>query len=44
MDTNKQKYEYSVPLHKLMEELRQVAPDKIAAIEKKMKEEAAALW
>jgi EAL domain-containing protein (putative c-di-GMP-specific phosphodiesterase class I) len=34
----------SSQLHKLMEELRQVAPDKIAAIEKKMKEEAAALW
>ena len=34
----------SSQLHKLMEELRKVAPDKIAAIEKKMKEEAAALW
>ena len=34
----------SSQLSKLMEELRKVAPDKVAAIEKKMKEEAAALW
>jgi EAL domain-containing protein (putative c-di-GMP-specific phosphodiesterase class I) len=34
----------SSQLSKLMEELRKVAPEKVAAIEKKMKEEAAALW
>lgn len=31
-------------LHKLMEELREVAPDKVAAIEEKIKKDAAALW
>lgn len=31
-------------LHNLMEELREVAPDKVAAIEEKLKKEAAALW
>ena len=34
----------SSQLSMLMEELREIAPDKIAAIEEKMKEEAAALW
>ena len=31
-------------LHDLMEELRELAPDKVAAIEEKMKKDAAALW
>ncbi len=34
----------SSQLSMLMEELREIAPDKVAAIEEKMKEEAAALW
>ena len=34
----------SSQLSQLMEELRAIAPDKVAAIEERMKEEAAALW
>ena len=34
----------SSQLSMLMEELREIAPERVAAIEKKIKEEAAALW
>ncbi|MBR1695255.1 MAG: EAL domain-containing protein, partial [Selenomonas sp.] len=34
----------SSQLNQLMEELREIAPERVAAIEEKMKEEAAALW
>jgi len=43
-DSNGSVLTLSNQLHKLMEELREVAPDKIAAIEEKIKKDAAALW